>query len=246
MATEHTEDAFMDGRLRLRQPAEGYRAGLDAALLAAACAARAGERVLDAGCGVGAVMLQAALRTPDAIFFGLESDASMVELARQNIALSHLQDRVSVLVGEVSARPGDAAGQFDRAIANPPFFDDPAAIRGPAPSKRSAWMATGGLAAWTEFLTKAVREGGETILIHRADRLADLLSLLSPRAGSFQVRPIHPFADAPASRVIIRATRAGRAPLKLLPPLTLHPRQGGKHTPEAEAILRGEASLGWA
>ena len=82
-------------------------------------------------------------------------------------------------------------------------------------------------------------------MIHRADRLADLLALLAAKAGSFQIRPVHPFADAPAKRVLVRAVKTGKAPLVLLPPLVLHDRSGAKHTPEAEAILRGEAGLAW-
>ncbi len=245
VAVEQTEDGLLNGRLRLRQNADGYRAGVDAAMLAAACDAKPGQRVLDAGCGVGAVMLQAALRAPGAAFVGVERDPSAVERAQENIALNDLQDRVSVSAGEVSARPGPFAAAFDQALANPPFFDDPGAIRGPSPEKRGAWLADGGLPAWTEFVTEAVREGGSVILIHRADRLGELLALLARRAGSFQVRAVYPFADAPASRILVRAVRAGRAPLKLLPPLVLHPREGAKHTPEAEAILRGEASVTW-
>ncbi|HEY1880343.1 MAG TPA: methyltransferase [Caulobacteraceae bacterium] len=245
MVAEYTEDRLLGGRLQLRQAAAGYRAGLDAALLAASCNAQADERVLDAGCGVGAVMLQAAFRAPDATFLGVERDPAAVDLARGNVELNGLQDRVRVEAGEVSGRPGAYAGAFDKALANPPFFDDPTTLRGPAPAKRGAWLAEEGLQAWTEFLTKSVREGGSVILIHRADRLADLLALLSGRAGSFQARPVHPFADAPASRILIRAVRGGRAPLKLLPALVLHPRNGAKHTSEAEAILRGEAALEW-
>jgi tRNA1(Val) A37 N6-methylase TrmN6 len=91
-----------------------------------------------------------------------------------------------------------------------------------------------------------VREGGTITLIHRADRLADILGLLSPKAGSAQVRPVLPFADQPAKRVLVRAVKSGKAPLRLLPPLVLHARDGGKHTVETEAILRGEAALAWS
>lgn len=245
MAPEATEDRMLNGRLRLRQSRDGYRAGLDAALLAAACDAKEGERVLDAGCGVGAVMLQAALRAPGATFLGVERDQPAVEMAASNARLNGLQDRVSAQSGVISSRPGIHAGAFDLALANPPFFDDPASLRGPSPEKHGAWLAEDGLSAWTDFLSKSVREGGRVIFIHRADRLADLLTLLARRAGSFQVRSVHPFADAPASRLLLRAVRGGRAPLKLLPPLVLHPREGAKHTPEAEAIFRGEASIGW-
>ena len=90
-----------------------------------------------------------------------------------------------------------------------------------------------------------MRDGGTITVIHRADRLADLLALLGAKAGSFQIRPIHPHADDPAGRVLVRAVRGGRAPLRLLPPLVLHQRGGAKHTDEAEAILRGAADLPW-
>jgi tRNA1(Val) A37 N6-methylase TrmN6 len=240
---EATLDALMGGAVRLRQSQRGYRAGMDAALLAAACDAAPGERVLETGCGPGAVLLMAAVRAPGAQLVGVERDDEALELAAANIALNGLDDRITVEAGDVAKL--SARGEYDLALANPPFFDDERTLRGPKPERRGAWIADDGLEAWTEALTKAVREGGRVILIHRAERLADLLALLGRRAGSFQIRPVQPFADAPASRVLVRAVRAGKAPLKLLPALVLHPRDGGKHTPEAEAILRGEAGLAW-
>ncbi|HEY7852268.1 MAG TPA: methyltransferase [Caulobacteraceae bacterium] len=242
---EVSEDRLLDGRIRLRQGADGYRAGMDAALLAAACDAGDGEVVLEAGSGVGAVLLAAAIRRPGARFVGVERDVAAVELAISNIALNGLESRVTAQPGNVEVPDKSLLGAFDAVLANPPFFDDEQSLRGPAPAKRGAWIAEAGLAAWLDFLTKAVREGGTITLIHRADRLGDILALAARRAGSFQVRPVHPFADAPASRVLVRAIRAGRGPLRLLPPLILHPRDGAKHTPEAELIFRGEAHLGW-
>ncbi|MDQ0463604.1 tRNA1(Val) A37 N6-methylase TrmN6 [Caulobacter ginsengisoli] len=241
-----SEDGLMNGQLKLRQPARGYRAGLDAALLAAACDAGAGERVLEAGCGPGGALLAAAWRSPQARFVGMERDAEALDLARQNITLNGLEDRVEALAGDVQS-PFKALNLpvFDKVMANPPFFDDPAALKAPDPAKTGAWMADGGLAAWTGFLVKAVREGGQILIIHRADRLADILGLLAPKAGSFRIRPIHPFAEAPAKRVLVQATKTGKAPLVLLPPLVLHDAEGGKHTARVEAILRGEAGLAW-
>ncbi|HYE45872.1 MAG TPA: methyltransferase [Caulobacter sp.] len=243
---EVTRDRLLDGRLVLDQPARGYRAGMDAALLAAACDARDGERVLEAGCGVGGALLAAAWRRPGARFTGLERDAAAAALARSNAAANGLADRVEIVEGEVEAGFRSLGlPVFDHAFSNPPFFDDPAALRGPAPEKSGAWMADAGLAAWIGFLLKAVREGGAITVIHRADRLADILALLSPKAGSFRVRAIQPFAETPAKRVMVRATKTGKAPLVLLPALVLHPREGAKHTDAVEAVLRGEAGLGW-
>jgi len=241
-----TQDSVLDGRVKLRQPARGYRAGLDAALLAAACDAAVGARVIEAGCGAGAALLAAAARRPEARFVGVERDPQALALARENIAANGLEGRVEALAGDVALRfSGLGLAPFDAALANPPFFDDPEALRGPAAERRGAWMADDGLEAWIGFLCKAVREGGTITLIHRADRLADILRLLAPKAGSAQVRPVQPFADQPAKRVLVRAVKTGKAPLRLLPPLILHDREGGKHTGEAEAILRGEAALDW-
>jgi tRNA1(Val) A37 N6-methylase TrmN6 len=241
-----TEDRVLNSRVVLRQPARGYRAGVDAALLAAACDAAAGARVVEGGCGAGGALLAAAARRPHARFTGVERDAGALALARENIGLNDMADRVEVLEGDVGLR-FSALGlePFDAAMANPPFFDDAGAIRGPALERRAAWMADDGLEAWTGFLSKAVREGGAITVIHRADRLADILALLAPKAGSFQVRPVHPFADEPAKRVLVRAIKTGKAPLRLLPALVLHDRDGGKHSAQTEAILRGEADLPW-
>ncbi|HEV7385298.1 MAG TPA: methyltransferase, partial [Phenylobacterium sp.] len=182
-----TDDRVLDGRVKLRQPARGYRAGLDAALLAAACDAGVGARVIEAGCGAGAALLAAAVRRPQALFTGVERDPTALALALENIALNGMGDRVQAVAGDVALRfSGLGLPVFDAAMANPPFFDDPDALRGPAAERRGAWMADDGLEAWIGWLSKAVREGGSITLVHRADRLADILRLLEPKAGSAQ------------------------------------------------------------
>lgn len=245
-SAEATEDRLLDGAILLRQSAQGYRAGMDAALLASACDAAAGARILEAGCGPGAALLAAAVRRPEARFTGVERDPAAAALARANVAANGLSDRVEILEADIR-QPFARLGlkPFDAVMANPPFFDDPGALRAPHPAKTEAWMAEGGLAAWTGFLIKAVREGGTITLIHRADRLADILALLATKCGSVQIRPIHPRANAPAKRVLVRAIKTGKAPLRLLPALVLHPVEGAKHTAETEAILRGRAGLNW-
>jgi tRNA1(Val) A37 N6-methylase TrmN6 len=249
-ADQTRESLLLGGRIRLRQSKDGYRAGMDAALLAAAVLGQPGERMIEAGCGPGAALLQAAVRAPETRFVGVERDPEALALATGNIALNALGERVTAVGGDVEAR-FSALGlePFDAAFANPPFFDDPTGLRGPHPAKRGAWLADGGLGAWTGFLLKAVRQGGRIVMIHRADRLADILGLLGAGAGSFRIRPVQPFADQPAKRVLVQAIKTGKAPLVLLPPLVMHARagegEGGKHTPEAEAILRGAAALPW-
>ena len=155
------------------------------------------------------------------------------------IVLNGLGDRVEAVAGDVALRfSGLGLPVFDAALANPPFFDDPDALRGPAAERRGAWMADDGLAAWVGFLTKAVREGGTITIIHRADRLADILAALASKAGSVQVRPVLPFADAPAKRVLVRAIKTGKAPLRLLPPLILTHGEAALLTEKLAALIR--------
>ncbi len=80
-----SEDRVLGGRVVLAQPKRGYRAGLDAALLAAACDAGPDQRVLEAGCGPGAALLAAAIRHPRATFVGLERAPQALDLARSQL-----------------------------------------------------------------------------------------------------------------------------------------------------------------
>ncbi len=245
-STPSKANTLLGGRVRLIQPADGYRAGMDAALLAAAVPARPGERVLEAGCGVGGVLTQIAARRPGVFLTGIERDPVAASLAVENAALNGLSDRMVAIHADIAG--GFAAlgrPRFDWAISNPPFFDDETALRAPALAKRGAWIADDGLGVWTKFLTDGVKDGGRIVVVHRTDRLADLLALLSDKCGSLAIRPVQPHVDQPAKRVLVHAIRSGKAPLRLLPALVLHDRSGAKHTPDADAILRGEAALEW-
>src|SRR5260370_32721778 len=102
-AGEFTEDAFLGGRLRLRQPRSGHRAGHDAMLLAAATPVRSGHRVADFGAGVGAAGLAVARRVSEIDLVLVEIDATLAGLARVNAASNALAADVIELDVESSA-----------------------------------------------------------------------------------------------------------------------------------------------
>ena len=233
----------------MMQPARGYRIGMDGALLAAACASIVDRRkalsAMELGCGVGGALLSLKARCPHLHITGIEREAGYAALARDNATLNDF-DQLTIIEGDIGAGfKGFAIDRADLVFSNPPYFDDPDALRPPHDAKRPAWIADDGLGAWLDFAVAAVKDGGDIVFIHRADRLADLLGGLSAKAGSFAVRPILPFADKDAKRVLVRAQRLGKAPLRLLPPLVLHDGGVRKHTDAVEAILRGEAVMGW-
>src|SRR6185437_7280056 len=84
LLADTTEDAFLGGRLRLRQPKSGHRSGHDAMLLAAATSAQPGDRVVEFGAGVGAAGLALARRVAGIDLVMAEVDPDLAALAREN------------------------------------------------------------------------------------------------------------------------------------------------------------------
>ncbi len=243
-AQSHTEDALLGGRVRLRQPAAGYRAAIDPVLLAAAVPAGAGESVLDVGAGGGAALLCLATRVPACRVSGLERDPDAARLAAENAALNGLGARVEVIVGDLLAPPASLApGSFDHVMANPPHLEAGRA-RAPREEARAAAEVEGeaGLADWIRFCLRMARRGGSVTLIHRAERLAALLAALAEGAGGIVVFPLWPGGGKPAKRVLVAARPGLAQPLRLAPGLVLH-RPDGAYTDEAEAVLRGAEAL---
>lgn len=240
---EITEDVLFGGRLRIRQPARGYRVNVDTLLLAAAVEARDGMRLLEAGCGVGAALLAVAARTENTTFVGLERDANMAALGRENVAANGMSTRAEIVTGDVLGRDANR-DVFDGAFFNPPY-DEEGEGRAPTEARKHAYVADASIDAWIAALADRLSGGAALTLIHRARKLPDLLAALKGRLGGVEVLPIRPFAASPAKRVIVRARKGSRAPLRLLKGLDLHDGSGAKHTREAEAIVRGESVFVW-
>lgn len=238
MADSATEDRLLGGKVMLRQPRDGYRAAIDPVLLAASVAAKSGERVLDLGIGAGAAALCLMARVEGLSVTGLEIDPATAELARGNAALNG-QAGFTVRDGDVAKLPADLRG-FDRAMANPPYLDAARADPSPDPGRRRSNVDEGGLGLWIDAALAAVVPGGTLTFIQRADRLADLLSLLRGRAGAIVVVPLWPKAGEAAKRVIVEARPGRRTPLTLHPGLVLH-EADGRYTETADAILKGAA-----
>ncbi len=244
-----TDDAALGGRLRLRQPARGHRFGHDAMLLAASTPGQVGEVAVDLGAGVGAAGLALAQRVAGLTVHLVEIDAALARLAAENAARNGLAARVSAHVLDVGAPPADfaAAGlgpqSADRVLMNPPFHDSARVQPSPDARRRAAHAAPpGALATWLAAAARLLRPDGSVTLIHHADRLGEILVLLDSAFGAVAIQPVHPKPGAAAIRVLVRAVKASRAPLALLPGLLLNGADD-RSTVEAEAVLREGATL---
>ncbi len=244
IAPSFTEDRLLGGRIRLRQPREGYRAAIDPVFLAASVAAEPRQVVLDVGCGPGAAMLCLAARVPELRVVGLEMQRDLVRLAGDNAILNGMESRVSVMIGDLlHAPPRLSPGAFDHVMANPPFNERGRAVAAPSLGKAEATIeGEADLAAWVRFSLAMVRAKGTVTFIHRADRIDALLGQIAGRAGEVVIYPLWPGQGRPASRVLVRARKQIAAPARLAPGLVLH-EADGRLTAAAEAVLRESRGL---
>lgn len=251
MSSDVTDDAFLGGALRLLQPRSGYRAGVDAVLLAATVRMAPGrqETVLDVGAGVGTAGLSVARRLPEAEVVLIEREPELAALAHQNVLRNSLEEDVRVVEGDLGL--GEAAlsalglmpDSFDHVLANPPFHSTGRGTPAPHPLKSAAHaMAEDDLDAWARFMARMTAAHGTATMIHKAEAVGRVLAAFAPRFGDIRVLPILPRRGEAAIRVLVQGIKGSRAPLELLDGLVLHG-ESNRFTPEAEAILRGGAAL---
>lgn len=242
-----TRDRLLGGRVVLDQPAGGLRATTDAVLLAAAVTAGPEERVLDLGCGAGAATLCLAARLPGCRIVGLEADPALAAQARANAVLNGMDGRVTIVAGVIpTAEAPELGDPFDHVMTNPPYL--------PADRGRTSDAARGGakiesvdLATWLAYGLARLRPKGAITVVHRADRLDDLLAAFAGAAGDIAILPLWPDAEGtkPARRVLVSARKGVKTPLRLLPGLALHGPDGA-YTPAADAILRDGEAISWS
>lgn len=242
-----TDDGFLGGRLRLLQPAKGFRSGVDAVLLAGCVAAKPGESALELGCGVGAAMLCLGARVPDMRLAGLELQEEYAELARRNAARNGIHAEIHS--GDLRAMP-DALKQrrFDHVLANPPYYLKDHWTAPDRADRAVALGETADLADWLDAAARRLRPGGYVHVIQKASRFADLLAALDGRFGALELKPVAPRPGRAAELVILRARKGARTPPRLFSPLVLHGaeshlRDGSDWTAEADGLLRNGAVL---
>lgn len=230
-----TQDRFLDGRVMVRQPENGFRAGLDAVMLAAAVPARPSDDVLELGAGAGTASLCLAARVGGCTITGVELDPVLVELANANASSNGLTARTRFVAADAFDLPADLRRSFHHVFCNPPFHGEDGEVS-PDAGRALALQDGGRLADWLDAGMKRTASNGTFTAILRADRLGEALGAL-PEKGVAML-PLWPKASEPAKRVIVAIRKGSRAGSRLFPGLVLH-ESNGRYTEAADAILRG-------
>lgn len=244
---EITEDVLLGGRVRLLQPAKGYRAATDPVLLAAAAPLRGAVEALDLGCGVGAAALSLAARGPDISLHGLEVQPAYADLARRNAELNGAD--FTVHTGDLRDMPTALKDlTFDIALMNPPWHASDA-LASPDAGRDLANRRQGVmLEIWLTTALSRLRQGGWLVMIQRVEALPEILASLAHRTGDVAVLPLAARQGREAKRVIVKARKSARGPFRLAAPLIMHDgdshaTDGDDFSDQARAILRDGAAL---
>jgi len=193
---------------------------------------------------VGAAALCLAWRVPGCRVTGLESQSAMARLAMTNVEANGLQDRVTILIGDLLRPPPRLSpASFDHVMANPPHLTAAAAAAPPDPGKAASNVeGEAKLGDWLRFCLTMAKPRGCVTLVHRADRLDALLGDLRGQAGEITVFPLWPGGARPATRVLVRARKGSAAPTRLAAGMVLH-ETDGSYSAAAQAVLRQGAAL---
>ncbi|SON54705.1 protein-(glutamine-N5) methyltransferase, release factor-specific [Hartmannibacter diazotrophicus] len=245
-----TTDAFLGGKVTVRQPARGHRSGFDAVVLAASLPGTTRGTIADFGAGVGVAGLCAAARLGDVDLVFVERDEAALVLLHDNLAANApLCRSMRIIAADIGATgrervaAGLTAGLADHVIMNPPFHPASRSRHSPDRTRAAAHMLEdGGLDRWIRAAASVLRPDGTVTVIWRADEVADLVAALSRSFGSIDLLPLHARDGAPAHRLLARAKLQSRAPLALLQGLVVH-NADGSYREAVDAVLRHGAAL---
>ena len=97
---ERIDDLHRSG-YKLIQDSENFCFGCDAVLLTGFTKVKKHETALDLGCGTGVIPILLSAKTKGKHFTGLEIQESCVEMAKRNVALNGLTERVDIHLGDI-------------------------------------------------------------------------------------------------------------------------------------------------
>lgn len=235
-------DDILRGKLKLYQPLEGPRFGVEALLLADFLTLRPRDRVIELGTGTGIVLLLVALRVPGIRLLGLEIQPELVEVAKKNVEVNGFSDRIEIVHGDLrKVEELFPPNSFSVVLGNPPYIP---LEGGRLPSGRMRSMAYAEEACTLEEFLKASRyllsTGGRLYLIYRPFRLVELLfHMRRLKIEPKEIRFVHSKANEDAEFVLVKGVRDGSTSVRVSPPLILY-NEDGSYTDALKKVYMGE------
>jgi tRNA1Val (adenine37-N6)-methyltransferase len=230
---ERIDDLQLKG-LRLIQNSEWFCFGIDAVLLSSFAKVRRRDKVVDLGTGTGIIpTLLYGKYEPEKII-GVEIQEEVAEMARRSVSLNELNEKISIHTGDIkNCFEEIGIGQFDVVVSNPPYKKGDTGILNPHDKKAiSRHEVLINLDELISSASKLLKHGGRFYMIHRPERLKDIiLSLDKNRFSPKRIRFVHPYLGKRPTMILVEATKFGGDFLAIEEPLYVY-NEDGSHTNE--------------
>ncbi len=242
---ERIDDLQTPSGYRIIQNPDWFCFGVDAVLLAdfAAKTIKPKTRVLDMCTGNGIIPILLAEKTDAGLIEGVEVQPSVAEMAKRSIILNNIEEKIKIVQGDLKdACEIYGKAQFDAVTCNPPYKENHGGLKN---STDVVTIARHEILCNLEDITasaeKVLKPGGKLYMIHRPERLADILCLMRQyKIEPKRLRFVHPSHSKTATMILVEGAKHGGAKLHLEPPLYVHNENGG-YTDEINRIYgRGE------
>lgn len=234
---ERVDDLQRNG-LRIIQNPDKFCFGMDAVLLSGFARVKPGESVLDMGTGTGIIPILLAGKTQAAHLTGLEIQEDSADMAGRSVALNGLQDRITMVKGDIKeAGRLFAAASFDVITCNPPYMTGRHGLTNEARPKAIARHEI--LCTLDDVIRESaglLRPGGKLFMVHRPFRLAEILVKLHDyRLEPKRMKMVHPYIDKEPNMVLIEAKRGAKSRITVEKPLIVY-REPNVYTEEIYEI----------
>ena len=220
------------------QRKDGFCFGMDAVLLSGFVKVKLGEKVLDLGTGTGIIPILLEAKTAGRHFTGLEIQEEIVDMAKRSVRLNQLEEKICIVQGDIKeAGALFSRASFDVVTSNPPYIQSAGGLKNPGEVKaisRHEILCT--LEDVVREAGKLVRPGGRFYLVHRPQRLIEIIFVMKRYAlEPKRLKFVHPFLNREANMVLIEAVRGGGSMVKVEKPVIVF-KEPGVYTDEIRQV----------
>lgn len=215
---ERIDDLEYKG-LRLIQNENGFCFGIDSVLLSDfAKNIKNGAKVIDLGTGTGIIATLLCGKTEAKKIVGVEVQEEVYDMAKRSIKLNNLQNRFEIINENITnLKSIYEANTFDVVVTNPPYKKENTGLKNEEEKKIiSRHEVKASLEDFIEVTKYLLKDKGEFYMVHRPDRLVDIISLMRKhKIEPKQIRFVCPSTDKAPNLVLIKGVKNGGEFLKV-------------------------------
>jgi len=208
--------------LKLVQDSDLFCFGTDSVLLSNFVRCAPGSRIVDFCSGNGIIPVLLSAKTKASSIVGVEILKESYDLAVENASLNSLEDRLSFINGDVKKwQDYFKAGCADVVTCNPPYMKVGAGFKNPEDLKAIARHEISvSLDDITDAASKILKFGGKFFIVHRADRLCDVIfSMRNAHLEPKRIAFVHPDPDRPPVLILLEGMLGAKSSLKIEAPI---------------------------